>query len=112
MTLELGDASTVRCVSSDLICEMDFQTKGFFSGQPNSVVGKIKKESTQEILYEISGQWSGELFIKKYTPPEKSSIGGLLVNRMHEFVMKSLKANDLFFSHLVKNLIKRKRSLI
>lgn len=78
MTLELGDASTVRCVSSDLICEMDFQTKGFFSGQPNSVVGKIKRESTQEILYEISGQWSGELFIKKYTPPEKSSIGGLL----------------------------------
>ncbi|CAO3654913.1 unnamed protein product [Mucor fragilis] len=78
MTLELGDASTVRCVSSDLICEMDFQTKGFFSGQPNSVVGKIKRESTQEILYEISGQWSGELFIKKYTPPEKSSISGLL----------------------------------
>ncbi|KAK4515281.1 uncharacterized protein ATC70_002891 [Mucor velutinosus] len=78
MTLELGDASTVRCVSSDLICEMDFQTKGFFSGQPNSVVGKIKRESTQEILYEISGQWSGELFIKKYTPPEKSSITGLL----------------------------------
>jgi hypothetical protein len=78
MTLELGDASTVRCVSSDLICEMDFQTKGFFSGQPNSVIGKIKKESTQEILYEISGQWSGELFIKKYTPTEKSSIGGLL----------------------------------
>ncbi|CEP17336.1 hypothetical protein [Parasitella parasitica] len=78
MTLELGDASTVRCASSDLICEMDFQTKGFFSGQPNSVVGKIKRESTQEILYEISGQWSGELFIKKYTPPEKSSITGLL----------------------------------
>ncbi|GAN02531.1 oxysterol binding protein [Mucor ambiguus] len=78
MTLELGDSSTVRCASSDLICEMDFQTKGFFSGQPNSVVGKIKRESTQEILYEISGQWSGELFIKKYTPPEKSSISELL----------------------------------
>lgn len=89
MTLELGDASTVRCVSSDLICEMDFQTKGFFSGQPNSVVGKIKKESTQEILYEISGQWSGELFIKKYTPTEKSSIGGLLVNRAHKFTIKN-----------------------
>jgi hypothetical protein len=81
MTLELGDASTVRCVSSDLICEMDFQTKGFFSGQSNSVVGKIKKESTQEILYEISGQWSGELFINKYIAPEKSTIGGLLVRK-------------------------------
>lgn len=80
MTLELGDASSVRCVTSDLVCELDFQTKGFFSGQPNSVVGKIKKESTQEILYEICGQWSGEIFIKKYTPPEKSGITGLLVN--------------------------------
>ncbi|RCH83670.1 hypothetical protein CU098_001154 [Rhizopus stolonifer] len=79
MTLELGDASSVRCVSSDLICEMDFQTKGFFSGQCNSVVGKIKRESTQEILYEVSGQWSGELFIKKYTAEKSSStIGGLL----------------------------------
>ncbi|EPB83985.1 hypothetical protein HMPREF1544_09256 [Mucor circinelloides 1006PhL] len=74
MTLELGDASTVRCVSSDLICEMDFQTKGFFSGQPNSVVGKIKRESTQEILYEISGQWSGELFIKNTKEEEKPDL--------------------------------------
>ncbi|KAI8377161.1 hypothetical protein EDC96DRAFT_494706 [Choanephora cucurbitarum] len=79
MTLELGDASSVRCVSSDLICEMDFQTKGFFSGQCNSVVGKIKRESTQEVLYEISGQWSGELLIKKYVPDKSgSTIGGLL----------------------------------
>lgn len=79
MTLELGDASTIRCISSDLICEMEFQTKGFFSGECNSVVGKIKKESTQEILYEISGQWSGKLFINKYVAPEKNTIGGILV---------------------------------
>lgn len=78
MTLELGDASTIRCISSDLICEMEFQTKGFFSGECNSVVGKIKKESTQEILYEISGQWSGKLFINKYVAPEKNTIGGIL----------------------------------
>ncbi|KAF7727499.1 hypothetical protein EC973_007477 [Apophysomyces ossiformis] len=47
MTLELGDNSS-----------------GFFSGQWNSVVGKIKKESTQELLCEITGQWSNELHIK------------------------------------------------
>ncbi|KAI9255198.1 hypothetical protein BDA99DRAFT_518159 [Phascolomyces articulosus] len=64
MTLELGDSSKVRCVTSDLSCELDFKTKGFFSGQWNSVVGKIKKESTQEVLCEISGQWSNELYIK------------------------------------------------
>lgn len=80
MTLELGDASTVRCDATDLLCEMDFQTKGYFSGQCNSVIAKIKRESTQEILYDITGQWSGELFIKKHNPNEKTStVGGLLV---------------------------------
>ncbi|KAI8990350.1 hypothetical protein BDB01DRAFT_848422 [Pilobolus umbonatus] len=77
MTLELGDSSSITCVSSDLICEMDFQTKGFFSGQWNTVMGKIKRVSTQEILYEISGQWSNKLFIKKYTG--KSSNGLLSI---------------------------------
>ncbi|GAA5795689.1 hypothetical protein HPULCUR_001051 [Helicostylum pulchrum] len=83
MTLELGDTSTITCKSTDLICEMDFQTKGYFSGQCNSVVAKIKRLSTQEILYEISGQWSAELFIKKNNPNEKTSIvGGLLPDLM------------------------------
>jgi hypothetical protein len=85
MTLELGDASTIKCVTSDLVCELDFQTKGFFSGQWNSVTGKIKRESTQEILYELSGQWSSELYIKKYTG--KSTSGGLLV-RWGGFILK------------------------
>lgn len=38
--------------------------QGFFSGQYNSVSGKVKKESTGEVLYEISGQWSSEIYIK------------------------------------------------
>lgn len=81
MTLELGDLSTVRCEATGLVCEMDFQTKGYFSGQCNSVIAKIKREATQEILYDITGQWSGELFIKKHIPQEKTStVGGLLVS--------------------------------
>ncbi|KAJ8664063.1 hypothetical protein O0I10_000341 [Lichtheimia ornata] len=64
MTIELGDSSRVRCVTSDLVCDLEFKTKGFFSGQWNSVVGKIKKESTQEVLCEITGQWTNELHIK------------------------------------------------
>ena len=82
MTLELGDASKIRCASTGLVCEMDFQTKGFFSGQCNSVVAKVKKEATGEVLYDITGQWSGELFIKKHDPDEKTStVGNLLVNQ-------------------------------
>ncbi|KAG2232905.1 hypothetical protein INT48_006159 [Thamnidium elegans] len=80
MTLELGDTSTIICKSTDLICEMDFQTKGYFSGQCNSVVAKIKRLSTQEIIYEISGQWSAELFIRKYNPNEKTSTVGRLLS--------------------------------
>ncbi|KAH8549353.1 hypothetical protein BGW37DRAFT_429537 [Umbelopsis sp. PMI_123] len=64
MTLELGDTSSVRCISSDLVCDLEFKTKGFFSGQWNTVVGKIKRESTGEVLFELSGQWSNEIYIK------------------------------------------------
>lgn len=62
--MELGDQCTVKCVTSDLIAELDFKTKGFFSGQYHGVVGKIKKGSTGEVLYDISGTWTNELFIK------------------------------------------------
>ncbi|SAM04460.1 hypothetical protein [Absidia glauca] len=64
MFMELGDQCTVKCVTSDLIAELDFKTKGFFSGQYHAVVGKIKKGSTGEVLYDISGTWTNELFIK------------------------------------------------
>ncbi|CAO3647046.1 unnamed protein product [Cunninghamella blakesleeana] len=64
MIMELGDQCTVKCVTSDLIAELEFKTKGFFSGQYHSVVGKIKKGSSGEVLYEISGTWTTEIFIK------------------------------------------------
>jgi hypothetical protein len=30
MTMEMGDQSTIRCVTSDLICELEFKTKVLF----------------------------------------------------------------------------------
>ncbi|KAI7862050.1 hypothetical protein BDF14DRAFT_1860430 [Spinellus fusiger] len=72
MVLELGDNCVLRCRSSDLVCELDFKTKGFFSGQYNSLVGKIKKESTGEVLYDISGQWSSEIYIKSVKSSSKT----------------------------------------
>ncbi|KAG2176028.1 hypothetical protein INT44_000507 [Umbelopsis vinacea] len=74
MTLELGDTSSVRCISSDLICDLEFKTKGFFSGQWNTVVGKIKRESTGEVLFEISGQWSNEIYIKMNKASSKNTL--------------------------------------
>ncbi|KAI8335015.1 hypothetical protein BC941DRAFT_355747 [Chlamydoabsidia padenii] len=74
MLMELGDQCTVKCVSSDLIAELDFKTKGFFSGQYHGVVGKIKKGSTGELLYEISGTWTNELFIKPVKTKVKETL--------------------------------------
>ncbi|CAO3589083.1 unnamed protein product [Absidia cylindrospora] len=83
MVLELGDSCIVRCRTSDLICELDFKTKGFFSGQYNSVVGKIKTESTNKVLYEILGQWSGQIYIKA---PSKTAPKSTLFNASAAFI--------------------------
>ncbi|KAI8359723.1 hypothetical protein B0O80DRAFT_381915 [Mortierella sp. GBAus27b] len=48
MLMELGDAAT-----------------GYFTGAYNCIAGKIKRISTGEILYDISGKWSDELYIAK-----------------------------------------------
>ncbi|KAF8940320.1 hypothetical protein BGZ58_006967 [Dissophora ornata] len=65
MLLELGDVASVKCPKLDLVCNLDFKVKGFFSGSYNGISGKIKRESTGETLYEISGKWSDEIYIKK-----------------------------------------------
>ncbi|KAI8145882.1 hypothetical protein BJV82DRAFT_643601 [Fennellomyces sp. T-0311] len=63
MVMELGDSCYVKCPKNGFVCHLDFKTKGFFSGQYNSVTGKIKNETTGQVLREISGKWSNELFI-------------------------------------------------
>jgi hypothetical protein len=62
--MEIGDVVTVRCPKNDLIAEIEFLVKGFFSGGYNHVKGKIKKESTGQTLYTISGKWSDVMFIQ------------------------------------------------
>lgn len=64
MKYELGDHSYVRCPELDLVCDIEFKVKGFFTGAYNAIGGFIKRESTGENLYEISGSWVGEMFIK------------------------------------------------
>ncbi|KAG5976224.1 hypothetical protein E4U55_007422 [Claviceps digitariae] len=64
MKYELGDHSFVRCPELDLIADLDFKTKGWVSGTYNAIGGFIKRESTGEVLYELSGLWSEEMYIK------------------------------------------------
>ncbi|KAI9796199.1 MAG: hypothetical protein M1833_006450 [Piccolia ochrophora] len=64
MKYELGDHSFVRCPENNLVADLEFKTKGYFSGGYNVISGAIKNEKTQEVLYELSGMWSGEMYIK------------------------------------------------
>ncbi|KAI9813221.1 MAG: hypothetical protein M1826_002537 [Phylliscum demangeonii] len=64
MKYELGDHSFVRCPENGLVADVEFKTKGYFSGGYNVITGTIKHDKTQEVLYELSGTWSGEMFIK------------------------------------------------
>ncbi len=64
MKYELGDHSFVRCPELDLVADIDFKVKGWVSGTYNAIGGVIKYESTGEVLYELSGFWSEEMFIQ------------------------------------------------
>lgn len=67
MKYELGDHSFVRCPELDLTADIDFKTKGWVGGTYNAIGGVIKRESTGEVLYELSGLWSEEMYIKDMT---------------------------------------------
>ncbi|CAO3631850.1 unnamed protein product [Cunninghamella blakesleeana] len=72
MTMDLNDKCIIRCNERDLICEINFTSKGFFGGgQDNSIDGKIKKQSTGEALYDIFGQWSSQIYIKSKSTEKK-----------------------------------------
>ncbi|CAD6504046.1 BgTH12-05783 [Blumeria graminis f. sp. triticale] len=64
MKYELGDHSYVRCPELGISADIEFKTKGYFSGAYNMIGGTIKNDISGEILYEITGLWSGEMTIK------------------------------------------------
>ncbi|KAG0338239.1 hypothetical protein BG004_007302 [Podila humilis] len=83
MLLELGDIAAVRCPKLDLVCSLEFKVKGYFTGTYNSIAGKIKRESTGEVLYEISGKWSDEIFIKEATSSNKEMFFDAKTAKIH-----------------------------
>lgn len=64
MKYELGDHSFVRCPEMGLVADLEFKTKGWVGGMYNAIGGTIKNEKTGEVLYEFSGLWSDEMFVK------------------------------------------------
>ncbi|EEB92494.1 hypothetical protein MPER_08985 [Moniliophthora perniciosa FA553] len=56
MVLELGDNCIAKNEKNGLYCDLEFKTKGFFSGTYNAISGRIRHNSTD--VGEISGRWS------------------------------------------------------
>ena len=71
MKYELGDHSFVRCPENNLTADIEFKVKGYISGTYNAIGGVIKNEKTKETLYELSGLWSGEMYIKNCATGKK-----------------------------------------
>lgn len=74
MRYELGDHSYVRCPENDLVADIEFKTKGYFSGVYNAIGGTIKSEKTGEVHYELSGLWNGEMYLKDVHTHEKKPL--------------------------------------
>jgi hypothetical protein len=64
MKYELGDHSFVKCPELDLTADIEFKTKGWVGGTYNAIGGVIKRESTGEVLYTLSGLWTEEMFVR------------------------------------------------
>lgn len=64
MKYELGDHSFVRCPELGLSADIEFKTKGYFGGTYNAIGGMIKNDKTGEALFELSGMWTGEMWLK------------------------------------------------
>ncbi|KAK9244272.1 hypothetical protein V1506DRAFT_333728 [Lipomyces tetrasporus] len=61
---ELGDHSLIKCPGNDLMADIEFKVKGFISGTYNAIAGKIIRQSSGDVLYEISGKWNEIMEIK------------------------------------------------
>lgn len=56
MVLELGDTCIAKNEKHGYYCDLEFKTKGFFSGTYNALSGRVRKNSTE--IGEVSGRWS------------------------------------------------------
>ncbi|KAK1229554.1 Oxysterol-binding protein OBPa [Marasmius sp. AFHP31] len=56
MVLELGDTCIAKNEKHGISCDLEFKTKGFFSGTYNAIAGRVKRQSTD--VGEVTGRWS------------------------------------------------------
>lgn len=71
MKYELGDHAYVKCPELGLEADIDFKVKGWMGGNYNALGGYIKDQKSGKNLFELSGFWHGEMFIKDLSVSHK-----------------------------------------
>ncbi|KAI0043627.1 Oxysterol-binding protein [Auriscalpium vulgare] len=69
MVLELGDSCAANNQRHGYHADLEFKTKGFFSGTYNAIAGRVKRGQTD--VGEISGKWSALMEFKNTKTGEK-----------------------------------------
>lgn len=62
MVLELGETCTAKNAANDILADIDFKTKGFFSGTYNAVNAKLRRQGSE--FAEVTGRWNKVMEIK------------------------------------------------
>lgn len=73
MKYELGDHSYIRCPETGMVADLEFKTKGYFGGTYNAIGGFISDKNGKH-LYELSGMWNQEMYIKDLTVSMRHSL--------------------------------------
>lgn len=60
---ELGDRMKIKCEKTALEADIEFKTKGFISGDYDTIEGVVKNTKTDTVLYTITGKWNGVMEI-------------------------------------------------
>lgn len=71
MKYELGDHAVVRCPETGLEVDIEFKVKGWVGGTYNAIGGYIRETKSGKNLYELSGFWNGEMYIKDLATGKK-----------------------------------------
>jgi hypothetical protein len=67
----LGDHAYIRCPETGMVADLEFKTRGYFSGTYNAIGGFIKDAQGKNLI-ELSGLWNEEMYIKDLTVRENN----------------------------------------
>ncbi|KXS96803.1 hypothetical protein AC578_8316 [Pseudocercospora eumusae] len=71
MKYELGDHAVVRCPETGLEADIEFKVKGWVGGTYNAIGGFIKDSKSGKNLYELTGLWNAQMYIKDLSTGQK-----------------------------------------